>query len=158
MGFSYVYARRYDQARFHMDRAITMNPNSEESYRILGLALSLEGEHEEAERILRDTVAMPDAGSYSHATLGYALARAGKVAEAREILKRLEVERTAGYVSPVAFATILLGLGDVDRALDWAEASYEDRRGWLVYLKVNPIMDPMRGHPRFDALVKKMRL
>jgi len=158
LGFSYVYARRYDQARFHLDRAIAMNPNAEESYRVLGLALSLEGEHEEAERILRETVAMPDAGSYSHATLGYALARAGKADEAREILRRLEEQRTVSYVSPVAFATILLGLGDVERALDWADASFADRRGWLVYLKVNPIMDPMRGHPRFDVLVKKMRL
>jgi len=36
--------------------------------------------------------------------------------------------------------------------------AYEERRGWLAYLKVNPLLDPLRGEPRFEALVKKMRL
>ena len=57
----------------------------------------------------------------------------------------------------MAFATILLGLGDVERALDWTERAMEDRRGWLVYLGVNPVLDPMRGHPRFEALVQRMQ-
>ncbi|HEY8175237.1 MAG TPA: protein kinase [Gemmatimonadaceae bacterium] len=158
LGWTYFYARRFDQARFHLDRAIAMNPNAEESYRVLGLTLAVEGELLEAERVLREATAMPDAGSYTRASLGYALARAGQVAEARWILDGLEKQRAQDYVSPVAFATILLGLGEVDRALDWAETAYEERRGWLAYLKVNPLMDPMRGHARFDALVKKMRL
>jgi len=158
LGWGYIYARRYDQARFHLDRAIAMNPNAEETYRILGVALALEGEHAEAERVLREAVAMPEAGSYTRATLGYALARAGHTDEARDILRSLEEQRKVGYVSPVAFATILLGLGDVERALDWADVALEDRRGWLVYVKVNPLMDPMRGHPRFDALASKMKL
>jgi hypothetical protein len=66
-------------------------------------------------------------------------------------------QRTSDYVSPVAFATILLGLGDADGAVDWTEIAYDERRGWLAYLRVNPIMDPMRGKARFDALVAKMR-
>jgi serine/threonine-protein kinase len=49
-------------------------------------------------------------------------------------------------------------LGDLERALDWAERAYADRRGWLAYLKVNPMLDPLRQEPRFQALVKKMRL
>ena len=158
LGWEYFYARRFDQARFHLDRAIAMNPNAEESYRVLGLTLAVEGDLAEAERVLREAASMPEAGSYTRASLGYALARAGQVAEAGWILEELEKQRAQDYVSPVAFATILLGLGEVDRALDWAETAYEERRGWLAYLKVNPLMDPMRGHARFDALAKKMRL
>jgi hypothetical protein len=52
----------------------------------------------------------------------------------------------------------MLGLGEVERALDWTERARLDRRGWLAYLRVNPIMDPMRGHPRFEALLHGMRL
>jgi serine/threonine protein kinase/Tfp pilus assembly protein PilF len=158
LGWEYFYARRFDQARFHLDRAIAMNPIAEESYRVLGLTLAVEGDLLEAERVLREAVGMPDAGSYTRASLGYALARAGQATEARRILEDLEKQRVHDYVSPVAFATILLGLGEVERALDWADTAYEERRGWLAYLKVNPLMDPMRGHPRFDALVTKMRL
>ena len=84
--------------------------------------------------------------------------RAREESEARTILGELEEVRARDYVSPVALATIHLGLGDVDKALDWTEVAYDERRGWLAYLKVNPIMDPMRGHPRFEALVTKMKL
>jgi TolB-like protein/Tfp pilus assembly protein PilF len=158
LGWSYIYSRRFDQARFHLDRAIAMNPNAEETYRELGLALTLEGNLSDAERMLREAASMPEAGTYTMATLAFALSRAGNIDEARSILKRLEEHRATGYVSPVAFATIHLGLNEPERALDWAEIAYEERRGWLAYLKVNPVMDPMRGHPRFDALVRRMGL
>ena len=158
LGWNYIYARRYDQARFHLDRAIAMNPNAEETYRILGIMLALEGDYGESERVLREAATMPEAGSYTMASLGYSLARAGNTEEARAILTALEEQARNGYVSPVAFATILLGLGDVDRALDWADVAYKERRGWLAYLRVNPLMDPMRGHPRFADLVSRMKL
>lgn len=158
LGWGYIYARRYDQARFHLDRAIAMNPNAEETYRVLGMTLALDGEFAESERVLREAAAMPEAGSYTRASLGYSLAKAGNVSEARAILAELERQREGGYVSPVAFATIHLGLGDTERALDWAELALRERRGWLAYLKVNPVMDPMRGHPRFDALLRGMNL
>jgi len=158
LGWAYVYARRYEQARYHLDRAIAMNPNAEETYRIFGVTLSLEGKHADAERVLRETATMPGAGTYTSASLGYVLARAGQSDEAFTLLAELEAHAAIGYVSPVAFATILLGLGDVERAIDWAERAYADRRGWLAYANVNPIMDPMRGHPRFEALVRRMNL
>jgi tetratricopeptide (TPR) repeat protein len=158
LGWQYYYARRWDQARFHLDRAIAMNPNAEETYRVLGHTLAVEGDYEEAERVLREAASMPEAGTYTRATLAYSLARAGQVAEARRILADLTSEGRTGYVSPVAFATIYLGLGETESALDWAERAFEERRGWLCYLKVNPLMDPLRGHARFEALVERMKL
>jgi serine/threonine-protein kinase len=158
LAVGYYYARRYDQARYHLDRAIAMNPTAEESYRMLGLSLAVEGQIDEATRVLREADAMPGAGTYTRATLGYALARGGARSEAQAILEELEAHRTRGYVSPVALATVSIGLGEFDRALDWAECALDERRGWLAYLRVNPLVDPLRGHPRFDALVARMRL
>ena len=155
---AYFYARRYDQARYHSERAIAMNPNSEESYRMFGLALAAEGRLDESIQLLREAVAMPIASSYTRASLGYALALAGRRAEAEEILAGMRAEASEHYVSPVAFAMLLLGLGDAEGALDAAERALEERRGWLVYLKVNPLLDPLRGHPRFEAIVERMGL
>ena len=157
LGWQYYYARRWDQARFHLDRAIAMNPNSEETYRVLGHTLAVTGDYAEAERLLSEAALMPEAGTYTRATLGYAQARAGRMEDARRVLRDLMKEAETGYVSPVAFATIHLGLGETEKALDWAEKAYEERRGWLCYLRVNPLVDPLRGHPRFDALIAKMR-
>lgn len=158
LAWIYCYARRFDQAQHHIERAIEMNPNSEENYRVLGLVLALDNNLAEATRVLAEAVTMPGAGTYTEATLGFVHARAGRMEEARKTLAALEEHAKHEYVSPVSFATLMLGIGDVERALDWAERSLADRRGWLVYLAVNPLMDPMRGHPRFESLVRQMGL
>jgi serine/threonine protein kinase/tetratricopeptide (TPR) repeat protein len=158
VGWLYYYARRYDQARYHLTRAIAMNPTAEENYRVVGLAFSQQDLLREAEQVLREALALPDAGTYSKATLGYVLARAGQRRAAAALLDELEVIARRDYVSPVAFITLHLGLGDHQRALDWADRAYEERRGWMAYLAVHPIVDPLRAEPRFQALVTKMRL
>jgi serine/threonine-protein kinase len=158
VGWLYYYARRYDQARDHLARAIEMNPMADESHRVLGMTLALQGELGEAERVLREAVTLPGAGAYTEATLAWVLGRAGKHEDATRILSALETQAQHGYVSPVAFAIVHIGLGNLDAALAWAERAYDERRGWLAYFKVNPVVDPLRGTPRFEALVKKLNL
>src|SRR2546426_849603 len=158
VGWAYFYARRYDQARYHLSRAIAMNPTAVETYRVLALAFAQQGQWAEAERATREGMALAAAGPYTTATLGYVVARAGRRAEAEELLAELEARSRLGYVSPVAFATLHLGLERWDEAFEWTERAYEERRGWLAYLKVNSILDPLRGDRRFAALLKKMRL
>ena len=158
VGWVYYYARRYDQARYHMARAVAMNPTAAETYRLLGLLFAHQGQWTEAERVLREGMTLPAAASYTTAALGYVLARAGKRAEAEGLLAELEAQRQRDYVSPVAFATLYLGLDDHERALDWTERALEERRGWLAYLRVNPLLDSLRGEPRFQALIEKLRL
>jgi len=158
VGWLYFYARRYDQARYHLMRAIEMNPTAVESRRILGLTLAHQGQLQEAERVLREALTLPAAGAYTMAELGWVLARAGRRAEAEDWLHRLDAKAREGYVSPVAFATLHLGLGNVDRALTYAERAHAERRGWLAYFAVNPLLDPLRDEPRFRALLEKMRL
>lgn len=158
LGWQYLYARRYDQARYHLTRAVAMNPTSEESHRVLGFGLALEGLYDDAERELREALSLPGAGSYTRAILGYTLARAGRRAEAEGLLSELERAAGQAYVSPVALATVNIGLGNAELALDWAEAAMEDRRGWLAYLRVNPLLDPLREEPRFMELVRRMKL
>ncbi|MEO8623267.1 MAG: protein kinase [bacterium] len=157
LAWLYVYARRYEQARYHITRAIEMNPNAEESYRVLGFILTHDGQYAEAERVLREAVRMDGAGSsYTLGTLGYALARAGKRVDAESVRADLERRAESEYVSPVALATACIGLGDNARALDWAERAFDDRRGWLAYFTVNPLLDPLRDEPRFQALVRRV--
>ena len=158
LGYVYIYARRYDQARYHLTRALAMNPTAEETYRVLGLALSFRGEYGEAERVLREAVAFPGSATYSATTLGYSLARAGDRTYALKVLARLESKLRSDYVSPVELATLHLGLGNEVEALDWMQRAVDERRGWMAYLDVHPIMDPVRRHPRFADLVSRMRL
>lgn len=158
VGWAHYYARRYDQARYHLLRAIAMNPTAAETYRILALTYTEQGDLVEAERVAREAMDLPAAGSYTLATLGLVLGRAGKRDAARDLLADLERRAADDYVSPVAFATIHLGLGEWGRALPWLERAYDERRGWMAYLRVNPILDAVRREPEFEALVRRMRL
>jgi serine/threonine-protein kinase len=135
-----------------------MNPVAEESYRVLGLILSYAGEHAEAERVLREALELEGAATYTKVTLALALARRGEMDTARETLKMLEERLTHDYVSPVELATVHIALGDNDRAIDWMEKAYGERRGWMAYLNVHPVLDPLRAEPRFKVLVRKMGL
>jgi len=158
LGYTYLYARRYEQACYHETRAIAMNPAGEESYRVLGLALTLSGQHEEAKRVLREATTLAAAGTYTKVTLAYALARNGKREYGEALALELAEKRELDYVSPVELATLHIALGNTESALDWMQRAYDERRGWMAYLKVHPILDPLRDEPRFQALVAKMRL
>jgi hypothetical protein len=39
---------------------------------------------------------------------------------------------------------------------DYILAMSDERRGWVAYLRVHPIVDSLRAEPRFDALVQRM--
>jgi len=158
LGFTYVYARKYEQARYHMDRAIAMNPTAEESFRIQGVVLTLDKQYAAAERVLHEALALaPPNATYTKATLAYSRACAGDLAYARQIAAELEHKMKTDYVSPVELATVYVGLGDKEKTLDWIERAVDDRRGWAAYLRVHPILDPVREEPRFKAILKRMK-
>ena len=50
-----------------------------------------------------------------------------------------------------------IALGNAERALDWVERAVDERRGWAAYLRVHPILDPVRNEPRFAQLVERMK-
>jgi serine/threonine-protein kinase len=158
LAWVYFYSRRFDQAVYHLERAVALNPTAEETYRVLGMSLAYQGATEEAERVLREGLELPGAGTYSAATLGYVLARSGKRDEASQILAGLDATRRLHYVSPTALAHIHLGLGNWQTAVDWAERAVAERRGWPVYFKVNPVVEPIREDPRFIGLMRRMGL
>jgi eukaryotic-like serine/threonine-protein kinase len=159
LGYVYLYARKYEQARYHLDRAIAMNPVAEENYRIQGLILTLEKKYSEAERVLREALdlAAPDT-TYTKTTLAYSLAQGGDKSYALAIRDELEKKHESDYVSPVELAIVNIGLEDNEQAITWLERAVEERRGWCAYLSVHPLADPLRGNPRFEALVQKLGL
>lgn len=158
VGWLYYYARRFDGAQHHLARAIEMNPTSEENYRILGLVQVMAGCVDEGVATLREATTMDGTGTLTTGTLAYALDRAGQRDEAGTIRRALEARHATEYVSATSIATAYLASGDAARAMDWIERAHAERRGWVAYLKVNPIMDPVRETPRFQELVRRMAL
>jgi serine/threonine-protein kinase len=159
LGYCYLYARKFDQGRYHLDRAVAMNPTAEESYRILGLLMAFLGDYAEAERVLREALelARPET-TYSKVTLAYAMALGGDKSYAADVRDELIEKKKTDYVSPVELAIVSVAIDDYEAAIDWCERAVEERRGWVAYLAVHPVVDPLRGRPRFEALIRKLGL
>jgi len=51
---------------------------------------------------------------------------------------------------------IYTALSDNEQTFQWLETAFKDRSDMLVYLRVEPRLDPLRNHPRFDKLLRKM--
>ena len=76
--------------------------------------------------------------------------------EARKILDQLKERSQQTYVQPASIALIYLALGDKDQAFDWLQRAYQDRSGWLLYLKVDPWVDAVRNDARYTDLVRRV--
>jgi hypothetical protein len=77
--------------------------------------------------------------------------------EAEKILDQLKELSKERYVSAYSFALVYLGLGNKEEALSWLQKCYQDRTGNdLAYFRVEPLLDPLRGDPRFEELVTKV--
>jgi eukaryotic-like serine/threonine-protein kinase len=158
MGWLNYYARQPREALEHLRRALAMNPTAEENHRLLGLAYLQLGMHDEAAAAFREAVASSESPALATAGVGLVAAVRGRLTEARSILEGLYAESRERYISPVAFAMLHAGLGETDRVFEWLDRAMDDRRGWLVYLKVEPVLDPVRSDPRFARLLERMRL
>jgi serine/threonine-protein kinase len=153
LGAIYKNARRYDEAIAQLRDTVEMHSEFYWAHRFLGVALELKGataeaiaEYQRAFELNDDPVVL--------ALLAHAEARIGKQNEAQQILARLTEEAKARYVPAYAFAVIHLALGEKDQALDWLERGARDHDGlYSVFIKVDPYLDPLRGDPRFEALV-----
>lgn len=56
-----------------------------------------------------------------------------------------------------SLAIVHMGLGETDRALDWLEKGC-DRHEGLGVLNVHPLYEPLRPHPRFQNILRRMRV
>ena len=55
-------------------------------------------------------------------------------------------------------ANIHAALGETERALDALDRAFDERSDHLPYVRVNPRLDGLRGHPRFQMLLERMGL
>ena len=158
MGWLQYYARHYDAALDNLRRGLAMNPTAEETHRLLGLVYLQQGSLDEAAAAFKEAIANSPNDALALAGLGHVAVRRGRVDEALTILAELDARGRSRYVSPVAQTQLYVTLGQRDRAFEWMDKAFQDRRGWLAYLKIEPMLDGIRDDPRFHRMLERMRL
>jgi len=138
-------------------KSLEMDPSHFGGHFGLSEVYQLKGMYEEAIKELQKAIAVGGRTSGALTMLGHAYANSGKQGEAQKLLAELNQMSTQTYVSPYDLAILYVGLGDKDRALAQLNKAYDDRAGWIIYLKVEPIFDPLRSDSRFTELVDRMK-
>ena len=92
------------------------------------------------------------AGTYVRALLAQ-----GDTAAARATVDSMLAARTPGYYNPVALARVYAALGDVDKGIEWLGRAIEERTEWLINVRVDDELAPLRADPRYAALDRQLR-
>jgi TolB-like protein/tetratricopeptide (TPR) repeat protein/class 3 adenylate cyclase len=156
LGETLYYAHRYDEAERQMRKTLEMDPTSFYAHYNLGIVLQLKGdlsgaipEYEKAKQ-LGDNPLVSTLCAQAKAQAGDKDAAPRMLSDLDKISQHREV---VGYLR----ALLYLSLNNKDEALRWLEQGFEERDGSnICWIKVDPLLNPLRGDPRFEALVQKV--
>lgn len=92
------------------------------------------------------------------ATVQAAFAAGGLEAVNRWLLARKDHADLGQYVPPLSWARYAIAAGELELGLDYLEQAFAARQSPLLWGNVDPAYDPLRGHPRFQAIMHKLQM
>ena len=155
LGGSLILAGQPGAAAEQLQKTIRLEPNYWLPYEILSFALVDLKQWQEATRAAETAVRLaPDA--IPKAALGYVYGLTRRESDTRNVLADLQRLKVDRHVSPLVTAALLTVLGEFDRALDFLEEGFRIHDPVVVLIRTFPFWRPLRGHPRFQELVRRM--
>jgi serine/threonine protein kinase/tetratricopeptide (TPR) repeat protein len=158
MGYRLYYARQYPGAVEQLQKTLAAEPLFSPAHVYLGRAWQQSGKPADALEEFRKAFDLSQGDTNELAWLGQGYAAAHQEAKARKTLSELKERAQQTYVQPIALGLIHALLGEKDQAFDWLQRALDDRSTGLVYLKVDPVWDGIRGDPRFVDLQARIGL
>lgn len=164
----YYLSRQYGKAIAQCQVGLQISPTYLPARIQLALAYEQTGKLTEAiaelEEAAKLIAAAPNTGAGNHpidlpvlhALLGHAYAVAGRQSDAMNEVTKLQAGATKRYIPASYFAIVWMGLGNKNEAFKWLDKGYQERSEQVLYLGLEPLVDPLRSDPRFDSLLKKI--
>jgi len=157
LGHTLINAHRYDEAIAQLRKTLGIDPTFYYAHDTLGIAFQLKGDMPAAIAEYTKAQQLTDNNLGSRVLLAAAKAQSGDKEAAVQMLAELEELSQNRYVRAFWRAVLYLSLGNRDEAIRWLEqgvAGHEETD--IIFIKVDPMLDPLRGDPRFEALVQKV--
>jgi tetratricopeptide (TPR) repeat protein len=151
LGESLFFARRYQEAIAAFGEVTSLEPDFKRAYGFRGVAYYWLGDFQSARSSCETK---PDHWS-SIWCLAVTFEKLGRHDDAEAQLKKLQ----AGFGDAAAYqcATIYAQWGNTAKALEWLSRAVRLPDAGVVYVKVDPLMDPLRNDPRFRAIVRELK-
>ncbi|HEX4536788.1 MAG TPA: winged helix-turn-helix domain-containing protein [Candidatus Acidoferrum sp.] len=156
LGWRLYLARQYDRSIAQLRDTLELDPSYEWPHFILGQAYEQKREFNLARAELQKAVELSHNSPLMISALAHADALSGNQEEALRLLQQLMAQSKKQYVSPFYVGVVYIALGKTETAIDWMEKAFADHSNGLVFLKVEPELDPLRSNPRFIALQERL--
>ncbi len=151
LGQALYSARRYDEAVAAFAEIISLEPDFKGTYGYRGLSFYGLGD---LERARASCETKPDYW-HSQQCLAVIYDKLEKHADAEAEVSKLKA--ALGDSPAYQYATIYAQWGNLPKALEWLETALRLRDSGLVYVKTDPLLDPLRKEPRFQAIERELK-
>jgi len=150
------FGRQYDDAITVGKKTLEMDQTFALAHQRLGMAYVGKKMYPEAIAEFKQAANNSNDAPLAIVSLGHAYAMSRNSKEALRVLAELKEMSQRRYVSAYSVATIYAGLGEKEQAFQWLQKANNERNTEIVFLKIDPRLDPLRDDPRFDELVKRV--
>jgi TolB-like protein/Tfp pilus assembly protein PilF len=151
LGFGLYLAHRYEEARAANAEAISLDPELLRAYAFNGLTDYQLGNLARARATCE---ARPDYWG-TQWCLALTYEKLGRHADAQAAVAKIQAMQ--GDTSAYQYSTIYAQWGDTPKALEWLESSMRLRDPGLSLLRTDPLMDPLRKEPRYQAIERELK-
>jgi serine/threonine protein kinase/tetratricopeptide (TPR) repeat protein len=149
LGSTLMLARRYDEAIVQLRATLALDGNFAYAHGTLGSVLFLKGDVNAAISEYEKVRTLIDSCDV-FALLGLAYAKIGRTPEIPQLLQELNECGHKRYVRNHVYALMSIALGQKETAINYLEKSSDN------WLRIDPLLDPLRDEPRFQKLVAKV--
>jgi TolB-like protein/Tfp pilus assembly protein PilF len=139
-----------------LELILELHPHFALAYPYLAVNHALLGDAARAAEAARQSI---ECLPYDHDALAHAAAafgRIGAVREGHQALERLLAIGSQRYLDPWAVGIAQAGLGDRDAAAHWFRRMYDERSPSAFCVRHDPLLDPLREHPVFREVVRRL--
>lgn len=152
----YIDKRDLNAASRECQRMIDLDPGFWAAYQTLGIILVKQGRYAEALVKAQKSTELAGRSNASLALLGHVYARLGRRSETDAVIKELEKRYTEKLADGRDLVIVYAGLDDKDKAFAWLEKAFADRSVFLVFLKLEPLMETLHSDPRWKDLERRV--
>ena len=152
----YVDKGDLNSATRECQRMIDLDPNFWAAHQTLGIVLVKQGRYAEALAEAQKSTQLAERSNASLALLGHVYAKLGQRSETEAVIKELERRYTNKGADGRDLVVVYAGLDDKDKAFAWLEKAFADRSVFLVFLKLEPLMETLHSDPRWKDLERRV--
>ena len=156
VGWILYLTRRYQAAITQYEKTIELDDGFALAHRRLAQTYQQIQRYNRADAEYRKAAALSADDLELLTARGHFYATVGDTKKVNDILRQLEILAKSRYVPSYLVARIYLGLGEIDRVFELLEKALDERYGYLAYLYVEPMFDPVRDDPRFVDLAHRV--